>query len=190
MRARLAIAVGGFTVEMREILLRDKPQDMLAISPKGTVPVLQLSNGRVLDESLDIMRYVLSLNDPKGWLKADQTITNAFIQQNDTIFKRHLNHYKYPNRYGDVDDGGEESFRQAAIILNNLNSQLEKQQGLAADKNTLADYAIFPFIRQFSHTNYARFQALGFKALEKWLEKHLESALFQTVMEKHAPWAP
>ncbi len=186
MRARLALYASGAKVELREIVLRDKPQAMLEISPKGTIPVLQLQDGKVIDESLDIMVWALGRQDPDEWLGADEAETQNLITRNDTQFKYALDRYKYPNRYPDEDCS--DAFENGAEILIDLNARIEKSGCLVDDYNTLADYAIFPFIRQFRNTDKERFASLKLDALSAWLNAHLNSALFQNIMGKYEPW--
>ncbi len=189
MRARLAVYQSGITVELREIVLRDKPAHMLEISPKGTVPVLYLQDGTVIDESLDIMIYALGRQDPDEWLGADQATTQILIAQNDVDFKHALDRYKYPDRYPDEDH--DQAFEKAITILQGLDQRIEKYGGgLVTDYNTLADYAIFPFIRQFRNTDKERFASLKLNALTTWLENHLSSTLFEEIMEKRPAWKP
>lgn len=190
MRARLAIFSSGLKVELREIVLRDKPVHMLEISPKGTVPVLILADGTVIDESLDIMIYALGRQDPDEWIHEDDNekgqTTDFLIKRNDKEFKYALDRYKYPNRYPDEECSN--MFDQCAEVLNDLNTRIEQNGALIDDYNTLADYAIFPFIRQFANTDRDRFHALNLKSLEKWLNSHLESRLFNAIMKKYEPW--
>jgi len=188
MRARLALYTANIKVELREIVLRDKPAHMLEISPKGTVPVLQLQDGTVIDESLDIMVYALGRQDPDEWIHEDENTTNALIQQNDTDFKYALDRYKYPDRYPDEDCTN--MFEQGGEILKDLNTRIEENGALVTSHNTLADVAIFPFIRQFRNTDKERFETLGLTALSQWLNAHLESDLFSAIMEKYTPWKP
>jgi len=169
MRARLALYAANIKVELREIVLRDKPAQMLEISPKGTVPVLQLTDGTIIDESLDIMIYALGRQDPEE-------------------FKYALDRYKYPDRYPDEDCSN--MFDRGAEILRDLNTRIKQNGALIDDYNTLADYAIFPFVRQFANTDRDRFHGLNLKPLEEWLNNHLESDLFNHVMEKYKPWQP
>ncbi len=186
MRARLALYASGLTVELREIILRDKPAHMLEISPKGTVPVLMLADGTIIDESLDIMIYALGRQDPHEWLGIEEKATKALINRNDTEFKSALDRYKYPNRYPDEDCS--QAFDKGADILKDLNENIKENGALVADYNTLADYAIFPFIRQFANVDNDRFKNLKLKPLEKWLDAHLLSDLFQSIMQKYEPW--
>jgi len=186
MRARLALCISNINVEIREIVLRDKPTHMLEISPKATVPVLRLIDGTVIDESLDIMIYALGRQDPQEWLCEDQQTTDFLIKRNDRNFKYALDRYKYPDRYPEEDCS--KMFDHGADILNDLNARIEKHGALVEDYNTLADYAIFPFIRQFANTDRPRFENLKLKPLENWLDDHLKSDLFQTIMHKYTPW--
>ena len=186
MRARLALYASGATVELREIVLRDKPAHMLEISPKATVPVLLLQDGKVIDESLDIMIWALGRQDPDEWLSADEEETQNLITQNDTNFKYALDRYKYPNRYPDEDCSN--MFERGVMILKDLNARIEQNGALIESDNTLADFAIFPFIRQFRNTDQDRFNTLGLTALSNWLDTHLESGLFAAIMKKYDPW--
>ena len=187
MRARLALYKANISVELREIVLRDKPSHMLEISPKGTVPVLQLIDGKVIDESLDIMIYALGRQDPDEWLCEDENETNFLIKRNDEEFKYALDRYKYPDRYPDEDCTN--MFDRGADILRDLNTRIENNKGaLIESHNTLADFAIFPFIRQFANTDRNRFESLKLNSLNEWLNDHLESDLFLNIMEKYKPW--
>ncbi len=182
----MALYKSGIQVELREITLRDKPSAMLEIAPKGTVPVLQLIDGTVLEESLDIMIYALGRQDPDEWLGINEQETDFLIKRNDTAFKNALDRYKYPNRYPDEDCTN--AFDRGAEILSDLNTRITAKGHLIDDYTTLADIAIFPFIRQFAAVNSKRFEDLKLKPLENWLDAHLESNLFQTVMQRFTPW--
>lgn len=173
--------------EHREIILRDKPAHMLEISPKGTVPVLNLPNGRVIDESLDIMLWALERNDQHKWLDGARIDMFNLIERNDTTFKALLDRYKYPNRYPDEDCTNARN--DATRILFDLDQRIKVNSTLSGEKTTLADIAIFPFIRQFAHVDRDWFYAQELPSLQKWLKEHLESALFTTIMEKHEIWA-
>jgi glutathione S-transferase len=186
MRARLALLASGILVELREIVLRDKPAHMLEISPKGTVPVLQLQDGKVIDESLDIMIYALGRQDPDEWIHENEQDTDFLIKRNDGDFKYALDRYKYPDRYPDEDCT--DMFDRGAEILIDLNARITENGSLIDDYDTLADFAIFPFVRQFAATDSKRFENLGLKPLEQWLDRHLESDLFTAIMEKYKPW--
>lgn len=182
-RARLAIQVSGTHVAEIEVKLSDKPAAMLTLSPKGTVPVLQLADGTVIDESLDIMRWALKQHDPDGWLAADDKNSTALIEINDTDFKRALNCYKYPDRYPAK---SQQHYRDvdAALFLSALESRLCQQRYLCGDNITLTDAAIFPFVRQFAAVDSEWFNASTYMALRRWHDTWLASALFQQVMKK------
>lgn len=186
MRARMAIYASGLTCELREVVLRDKPSQMLDLSPKATVPVLQLSEGRVLEESLDIMRWALSQNDPHGWLAADKRCTDHLIAQNDRQFKIYLDGYKYAARYENVDPL--EQRTQAEVILTDLNNRIEQAGFLCGEIPSLADFAIFPFIRQFAFVDMAWFRATSYEALIAWLDYFLRHEVFLNVMDKYPQW--
>lgn len=186
-RARLAIKVSGVMVETQEVSLRDKPKEMLECSPKGTVPVLRFADGQVLEQSLDIMRWALAQHDPERWLDADPAIMTdimALIRRNDEWFKPKLDLYKYAVRYP---QHSEAYYRdQAEPFLAELESRLEQNGHLLAGRYTLADMAIFPFIRQFSNVNPDWFYASKYSHLIRWLHQLTASELFQGIMQKEA----
>jgi glutathione S-transferase len=183
MRTRMAIAVSGVCVEIREIVLRDKPAEMLAISPKGTVPVLLLSGGEVIDESLDIMRWALGAHDPDDWLAGDDP---ALIAINDGPFKAALDRYKYPHRYDIVDI---EPYRDEGMkFLFTLNDQLADKVWLGGDSVGLSDIAIFPFVRQFVATDQAWFETQPVADVKQWLNDLVTSPLFETIMKRLPQW--
>lgn len=195
-RARLAIAASGVSVEHREIALRNKPQAMLAISPKGTVPVLQLFDdgvidGRVIEESLDIMLWALALNDPQQWLQGEKSLPDAakaLIDTNDGPFKFWLDRYKYADRY--PEHPAEHYRQQAEEFLQSLESLLGTQEYLLGSRLSIADMAIFPFIRQFAVVDKTWFDASNYVRLQRWLDKWLRSDLFSEVMVKRDCWEP
>jgi glutathione S-transferase len=189
MRARLAMRVAGQAVEHREIELKQKPAAMLQASPKGTVPVLVLNDGVVLQESLDIMRWALDRHDPEAWLPADEASRQdawALIAQNDGDFKHHLDRYKYPHRYGLSD--GVSHRDQAAVFLASLAQRLAASAYLSGPRFGFADAAILPFVRQFAHTDKAWFAQQDWPALAHWLANFEASDAFARVMEKHPVW--
>lgn len=186
MRARLALYESGIRCELREVVLRDKPPSMLALSPKGTVPVLQTVDGGVIEESLEIMLWALSQSDPGGWLNADRSQTMSLVQQNDTEFKTALDRYKYATRYEDADPLQERE--KAENFLRVLEGHLQETSQLLSHKPTLADFAMFPFIRQFAFTDKAWFDKAPYPAIHKWLDGHISSGLFQNVMPKFNQW--
>ena len=181
MRARLALRYAGVAVQIEEVSLKAKPEQMLALSPKGTVPVLSVE-GRVLDESLDIMRWALAQNDPQDWrLQGDERI-DALIARNDSEFKVHLNHYKYAERYP---EHSREHYRgQAEVILADLEQRLDGRAYLLADHPSLADAALLPFIRQFAGVEPQWFAEAPYPRLRAWLQGWLESELFKAIMAR------
>lgn len=197
MRARLALSISGQAHELREVVLRNKPAELLAASPKGTVPVLVLGGGEVLDESLDIMRWALGRHDPAQWLAppgAPPDAMAALIAANDGDFKRHLDRYKYPNRYADEAGADVAGFAlahrtQAAQWLAQLDARLTSGW-LLGSQASLADMALLPFVRQFAHTDADWFAAQPWPRLQGWLAAFEASALYAGVMQKHAPWQP
>ncbi len=195
MRARLALAASGVDYELREVILNDKPAEMLAASPKGTVPVLVLAGGDVIDESLDIMRWALAKSDPDLWL--EQSPVNdmqTLIAGNDGAFKHALDRYKYPHRYP-VESGGEtQTFALAQRLegarwLQVLELRLSKGW-LFGSQASLADMACLPFVRQFAHTDKLWFAAQAWPCLQAWLARFEATALFESVMGKHQRWQP
>jgi glutathione S-transferase len=193
MRARLALASSGLAYELREVALRSKPPELLAASPKGTVPVLVLPGGEVIDESLDVMLWALRQRDPDGWLEGDLPSMLALIAGNDGDFKRQLDRYKYPNRYAGEHGGDAQRFAElhraaGATWLASLQHRLHAQNFLFGDRASLADMAMLPFVRQFAHTDAAWFAEQPWPQLTAWLARFEASALYQSVMDKHAPW--
>lgn len=180
-RARIAIAYADIPVEIREVELKNKPEHLLAISPKGTVPVLQLTNGAVIEESLDIMRWALAQHDPEHWLFFSNE-ADRLIKWNDGDFKYHLDRYKYADRYPDFSQAYYR--QQAEVFLTELETRLLNSRYLCGNNFSLADAAIFPFIRQFAGVDNDWFRASAFRALNKWLEAILVTELFVRVMTK------
>ncbi|MBD8617495.1 glutathione S-transferase [Sphingomonas sp. CFBP 13728] len=184
MRARLAIAANDRRVELREIVLREKPAAMIDASPKGTVPVLVLPDGTVIDQSLDIMRWACANTRDAEW----PTGSNAgLIATNDGEFKHHLDRYKYAARY-DVDPI--EHRGAATVLLCDLDERLRATGSLGISPQSMTDLAIMPFVRQFAQTDRSYFDGLPFERLRAWLAMHLASALFARVMIRPTPWQP
>ena len=188
-RARMALLSSGIEVELREVVLRDKPSHMLKLSPKGTVPVLWLADGTVIDESLDVMLWALQERDPEHWLPAERTNhaeALALIARNDDEFKFHLDRYKYPSRYeGAV---GEEHRTAAESFLGTLEERLTQTPYLLGSQRTFLDAAILPFIRQFANTDRAWFDEAPYPALRGWMTRELEAPSFTGMMRKYPQW--
>jgi glutathione S-transferase len=197
MRARLALAASGEAYELREVVLRDKPAELLAASPKGTVPVLVLPGGTVIDQSLDVMLWALRRQDPESWLLPPRGSLEdmlALVAGNDGDFKRDLDRYKYPHRYPEESAGDVQAFAlkhraQGAAWLARLDGMLD-DGWLFGPRVSLADMALLPFVRQFAHTDAAWFAGQPWPRLQAWLAGFEASPRFQAVMEKHAPWQP
>ena len=184
MRARMALHVSGAVCEHREVRLRDKPEAMLAASPKGTVPVLVTADGPVIDESIDIMRWALDRHDPEHWLEGDD---GELIAANDGPFKHHLDRYKYANRH----DTDPLEHRAAGVaILERLDRRLAAAAYLCGDRRTLTDIAIMPFVRQFAATDRDWFAAQPLPHLQTWLAGLRASPLFEAIMVKRDPSKP
>jgi glutathione S-transferase len=184
MRARLALLVSGAEFTLCEVKLSAKPPEMLAASAKGTVPVFVLPDGRVIDESLDIMRWALGRHDPERWLDGNDA---SLIAANDGVFKHHLDRYKYPHRHGS--DAGEH--RAAALaLLQPLEDRLRGDRYLCGPTRSLTDAALMPFVRQFAATDRLWFDAQPVPAVQRWLAEQIASPLFERVMEKASEPAP
>jgi glutathione S-transferase len=177
MRARLALLVSGAAFALREVKLSDKPPEMLAASPKGTVPVLVLLDGEVIDQSLDIMRWALGLHDPERWLDGDDA---GLIAANDGAFKHHLDRYKYPHRHGSEAI----EHRAAAFAL------LLHARYLCGPTRSLTDAALMPFVRQYAATDRLWFDAQPLPAVQRWLAEQIASLLFERVMAKPGETSP
>lgn len=181
MRARMALRYCGVPVEIVEVSLKAKPAEMLAISPKGTVPVLD-AGGQVIDESLEIMRWALAQNDPDDWLLGGDSRIAELIEANDQVFKVHLNRYKYAERYPEQPM---EVYRaEGALFLQKLDELLEGREYLLTNHPSLADIALLPFVRQFAHVDRDWFAQTPYVRLQAWLQRFLESELFTGIMKK------
>ena len=188
-RARLALKQSAIKVELREVILADKPTEMLLASPKATVPVLVLADGSVMDESLDIIHWALLSNDSGNWLPDDNNSSqevNELITVNDGVFKEHLDHYKYANRFPEFT--AEHHRKQGEEFLQQLDQLLVESNYLISNHITIADIAIFPFIRQFAFVDKDWFDQSQYKNLNLWLNNMLEMKLFKDIMKKYPQW--
>ena len=189
MRARLALAISGQSCELREVVLKAKPAELLSASAKASVPVLVLPSGKVIDQSLDIMHWALRINDPGQWLPANPAQAapmQALIEGCDLTFKHHLDRYKYPNRYEGAD--ALQHRAAAAVWLQQLSQQLTPEGWLFGATASMADMAIAPFVRQFAQTDPHWFEAQDWPQLQAWLTRIVSSALFDSVMHKYPAW--
>jgi len=182
-RARMTLAYSEIKTDQREVDLKNKPMDLIAASPKATVPVLILENGHVIDESLNIMIWALEQSDPDGWLRKElKTKSDDIILLNDKRFKPILDNYKYPQRTDHNDPTYHRD--QSLFYLEHLNSLLKNNRYLLADHITLADVAIFPFIRQFYLVDPNWFEQSNYQFIKIWLSTFLNSELFLLIMKK------
>ena len=181
MRARLALRYSGVPVQIIEVSLKAKPAEMLALSPKGTVPVLSV-DGRVIEESLEIMQWALAQHDPDDWLLQGDPAVLALIAENDQGFKYHLDRYKYADRYP---EHPMEHYRaEGEVFLQKLEGLLGERAYLLAEHPSLADMALAPFVRQFAHVDREWFAGTPYQRLQAWLQRVLTSPLFIAVMTK------
>ena len=184
MRARMALLIAGVSFDAFEIVLRDKPAQLLRLSPKGTVPVLHCRNGEVLEQSLDIAEWALKPADPQGWWQRAQTPQNlALLAINDGDFKQHLDRYKYPGRFGQSEPHEHRAQAQAALLLP-LQQRLDGAAFLGGASPCVTDIALFPFVRQFAAVEPAWFSQLQLPALQGWLSHWLASPLFHACMAR------
>lgn len=184
MRARMALLVADIAFDAHEVSLRDKPPAMLALSPKGSVPVMLLPGGEVLEQSWDIMQWALERQPSMRWWAAAQTPENLdWLARNDGAFKHHLDRYKYPERYENADRN---SHREQALefFLRPLERRLEESSFLGGSEPCATDLAIFPFVRQFAAVEPARFEQEPMRALQDWLSYWVSSPLFLRCMAK------
>jgi glutathione S-transferase len=182
MRARMALLVSGIVCEIREIKLSAKPTEMIAVSPKATVPVLVLPDGQVIDESLDIMRWALARHAPEDWLAWED---HPLIATNDGAFKHHLDRYKYPDR---TESDPHPHRAACTALLGDMEHRLATRANLCGDGRSLTDAAIMPFVRQFAETDRSWFDAQPLPGVQRWLALHRTSPLFEAAMVRHAPW--
>ncbi len=189
MRARLALLATKTPVQLREVVLREKPDEMLTASPKGTVPVLVLQDGAVIEESRDIMDWALNIQDQEGWLDFPhaqlQHMTNL-IDESDGPFKAALDAYKYASRDDTIDTSKERAI--GANFMMKLDSMLKGQSYLYGDDFSFADGAILPFVRQFAHVDKEWFWSQEWHHTIRWLDAFLESERFKSIMIKYPQW--
>ena len=189
MRARMALLQAGVAYQAHELTsLRDKPVAMLALSPKGTVPVLVLTNGEVLEQSWDIMRWAFAQSGDKGtwWARAQTPENQALLVLCDGEFKHHLDRTKYPQRYSDAKSTEHHARQAVAVLLEPLEAQLKVHAQLGGATPCAADIGMFPFVRQFAAVDPAWFEALPLPAVKAWLMAWLTSPLFEQAMVKTA----
>ena len=183
----MAVHISGQKCELREVLLRDKPPSMLEYSPKGTVPVLILQDGNVIDESLDVIDWALNLNDPDDWQRSKDTKkTKELIKINDGEFKYHLDRYKYSKRYDNEDP---EFHRKKCLkFIETINNELNNSKYIFDDNISYIDIVLLPFMRQFRIADMEWFDSLPYDNIKVWLLKFLDSSLLNIIMKKYDLW--
>jgi glutathione S-transferase len=182
-RSRLALYHANIDYEAIEISLKEKPAELLALSPKGTVPVLVDTDGKVIEESLEIMLWALNRSDYENWILEDDGLSFKLINENDFNFKKNLDKYKYADRFLEY---SKEYYRsECEVFLNVLNEKLKSKNYLMSEKISLADVAIFPFIRQFCLVDEDWFLNSRYQQLKKWLSGLVETQMFKDVMKKN-----
>ena len=185
MRARMALVASGAVVELREVLLKDKPPELVAASPKATVPVLVLSDGRVVEESLDVMQWALVQSDPLGWLEGN-ALDSDWISECDSDFKHWLDRYKYAERY--PEHTADQYRNNAEVFIQKLEDRLSVSDWMGGEAAHAVDVALFPFIRQFAGVDPSWWQSAPYPSVRRWLENWLNSALFSAIMAKYPRW--
>lgn len=185
MRARMAIAYAGINVGLREVVLKDKPPAMLEVSPKGTVPVVIDVDGRIIEESRDVMRWALDQNDPDAWL-AGLGLDDPLISACDDDFKHWLDRYKYAVRFPEQDEIWYRG--QAEAFLATLELKLGDARFLNGSTLGVTDVAVFPFIRQFANVDMKWWESKPYPNVARWLAGLIASELFVAVMKKYPQW--
>ncbi len=189
MRAHMALKNAGIKIELREVELKNMPQQLLDLSPDATVPALQVSKDEVLTESWDIVIWALSQHDPDNWLGNDSRYlqdAEMLIETNDYSFKNDLDYYKYAERHPEQT---QEQYRLACEeFIDELEDMLSDNRYLLADRVSLADIGVFPFIRQFSLVDKNWFEQSDYSAVRNWLQRLIDTDLFQQIFQKHPAW--
>jgi glutathione S-transferase len=181
----MALVASGAEVMLREVLLKGKPAELLAASPKATVPVLVLSDGRVVEESLDVMQWALEYRDPLNWLEGE-ALESDWISACDGDFKHWLDRYKYSERY--PEHTAEDYRQKAETFVQKLEDWLSVSDWVGGDAANAVDVALFPFIRQFAAVDPSWWQQAPYPKVRLWLENWLNSALFSAIMAKYPRW--
>ncbi len=183
MRARLMIALSEQKVELREVVLRERPEALYKASPKGTVPVLVLESDHIIDQSIDIMSHFKQWVDPSICLPFRD---EALIEENDGVFKKYLDKYKYHDRHPEQT---REYYReQGEKLLQKLEPLLAKNKYLGGETISFTDLALLPFIRQFAHVDIGWFESTEYTGVQRWLSEFKNSARFKQVMKKYDQW--
>ena len=189
MRAHMGLKKSGLKIELREVDLKKMPDEILKVSPKATVPVLVLPDEKVFDESWDILKWALAQKDPDNWLGENKQFlldAEMLVETNDFSFKSDLDHYKYADRFP---EHSVDHYRQACEeFIEELETMLSVNNFLVTDQLTIADIAVFPFVRQFSLVDKNWFEQSPYKNVQRWLESLITTTLFQNIFQKHNNW--
>jgi glutathione S-transferase len=187
MRARFSLAYSGLQYELREVDLKNKPQELLEVSPKGTVPVLLFSDGTIIEESMDIIHYALKYNDPDNWFCQNSAILDYIVNKNDNEFVPVLRKYKYHERY--PNQSKEYYLKQAEdLFIVWLEETLSGSNYLVNNQISSADIALFPFVRQFVMADQIWFNNSKYNNIRRWLESFISHPLYNIIMKKHLPY--
>ncbi len=189
-RARMALFASGVELEIREVALKARPEELRAISPKATVPVVLLPDGKVIDESSDIVGWALGLNDPEEWLPKpeEEAETRRLISLCDGEFKDHLNRYKYDTRYEGVDRDAERGMAESFVA--EIEARKQGSGFILRDRPSLVDISVFSLLRQFARADLEWFQSTPYPLVKAWLADWEQATLFRAVMKKLKPWEP
>ncbi len=189
MRAHMGLKYAALTIELREVSLKSLPEQLLDVSTNETVPVLVLSEDNVIEESWDILKWAVEQSDPDNWLGPNNEYLLAaemLVETNDFSFKDDLDRYKYADRFP---EHSEESYRKVCEeFIEELEDMLSENRYLMAPQLSIADIAVFPFIRQFSLVDKTWFDQSPYPKVRQWLAKMIEAELFQQVFQKHENW--
>ena len=190
MRGRMGIALSKQQVLLREIITKDKPSELLASSAKGTVPVLVLPDGQIIEQSLDVMNWALQQNDPQDLLRSSNPTLNQQIHQlikvNDDEFIGHLEKYRASVRYRNIDK--EQRRQDCEGFISKLEALLTDQAYFFGETPSLADFAVMPFVSQFVRVEKKWFVQSEYQNVGRWLRTHLDSKLYTQVMKQYPLW--
>jgi glutathione S-transferase len=203
MRARLAIYKSKQTVELRDVVLKHKPPEMIAASSKATVPILVLATAQVIDESLEVMLWALGESDPDNLLRIENSKQSVSLNETkpsietkdilklidlfDSEFIPCLDAYKCAKRYHE--SNLKECRHACEVYIQKLEHRLSLHKYLIDDNESMADIALLPFIRKFAKVERQWYRQSSYPNIRHWLNQYLQSALFNKVMAQHPLWS-